>query len=347
MKTTFYDVLTAHAAMYPAMQPQDYIKLAFQSEFGCGHLLTDRESAYCRLAEEMEKVRPDMLEPLTVDIGGFSRLNLSAAKRFLSPDLVFRMFERSATGCGSRESYERKLSLIRRAAKLGVIPCDADAVAIAVTEIGNEIPTHSATFKRLYGASYRLVTNEIARLAPAVCLMADARRKTSRLHVAIDGRAASGKTTAAEILADLFDATLIHMDDYFLPAERRTPERLAQPGGNVDLERFTEEITASLLSDTVTHARFDCATQTLLPPVTEERKNILIVEGVYALHPELRDLYDVKLLLDTDPETQRLRICERNGEKLWNRYESEWIPLEEAYFAATDLRLVCDLTIST
>ena len=51
--------------------------------------------------------------------------------------------------------------------------------------------------------------------------------------IALDGRAASGKTTMARQLAELLDAEIIHMDDFFLPMELRTEQRLATPGGNV------------------------------------------------------------------------------------------------------------------
>ena len=51
--------------------------------------------------------------------------------------------------------------------------------------------------------------------------------------VAIDGMAASGKTTAAEQLTEQLGGEVIHMDDFFLPPEMRTEERLSQPGGNV------------------------------------------------------------------------------------------------------------------
>ena len=262
--------------------------------------------------------------------------------RYLSPELIFAMFERSAFPIGTQEGFDRKISLIRRSAKLGILPCDGDAVAAAAAALGDRLPSHSALYKHLYGASYRVITAEMAHLAPIIAMIADAYQKAGRLYIAIDGRAASGKTTAAKIIAELFDATLIHMDDYFLPASRRTPERLAVPGGNVDIERFFEEIASSLHSGTLTHARFDCQKQMLLPPVTEQRKDIVIVEGVYSLHPEIRDLYDLKIFLDTDAETQRLRILERDGEAVWQRYQSDWIPLEEAYFAATDIRLDCD-----
>ena len=63
---------------------------------------------------------------------------------------------------------------------------------------------------------------------------------TEREHVfvAIDGPCASGKTTLAALLQRRFDGNVLHMDDFFLRPEQRTPERFAEPGGNVDRERF-------------------------------------------------------------------------------------------------------------
>ena len=60
--------------------------------------------------------------------------------------------------------------------------------------------------------------------------------------IAIDGRAASGKSTLAQQLGELLDADVIHMDDFFLPPSLRTKERLSEPGGNVHYERFAEEV---------------------------------------------------------------------------------------------------------
>ena len=46
--------------------------------------------------------------------------------------------------------------------------------------------------------------------------------------IAIDGRCASGKSTLAQQLAGLTGAGIIHMDDFFLPRELRTEERLTE-----------------------------------------------------------------------------------------------------------------------
>ena len=62
------------------------------------------------------------------------------------------------------------------------------------------------------------------------------------MRVAIDGPCASGKSTLGALLRGVYGANLFHMDDYFLPFARKTPERLAEPGGNVDYERFFAEV---------------------------------------------------------------------------------------------------------
>ena len=60
--------------------------------------------------------------------------------------------------------------------------------------------------------------------------------------LAIDGRCASGKSTLAARIGAVYGCPVFHMDDYFLPAELRTAERFAEPGGNVHRERVEEEI---------------------------------------------------------------------------------------------------------
>ena len=52
--------------------------------------------------------------------------------------------------------------------------------------------------------------------------------------VAIDGPCASGKTMLAATVNKRFGGNVLHMDDFFLRPEQRTPERFAQPGGNAN-----------------------------------------------------------------------------------------------------------------
>ena len=150
--------------------------------------------------------------------------------------------------------------------------------------------------------------------------------------VAIDGKCTSGKTTLASKLADIYDCNVFHMDDFFLRTEQRTPDRFAEVGGNVDYERFQEEVLLPLKSGKAfSYCAFDCSTFTLAAPVAVAPKRLNIIEGTYSHHPYFGNPYDLKILLTVDEETQRKRILERPA-FLHKRFFEEWIPMENRYF---------------
>ena len=150
--------------------------------------------------------------------------------------------------------------------------------------------------------------------------------------VAIDGKCTSGKTTLASKLAEIYDCNVFHMDDFFLRPEQRTSERFAEIGGNVDYERFQEEVLFPLRSGKAFSYRpFDCSTFTLAAPVTVTQKKLNIIEGTYSHHPHFGNPYDLKILLTVDEETQHKRILERPV-FLHRRFFEEWIPMENRYF---------------
>ena len=151
--------------------------------------------------------------------------------------------------------------------------------------------------------------------------------------VAIDGKCTSGKTTLASKLAEIYDCNIFHMDDFFLRTEQRTPDRFAEVGGNVDYERFQEEVLLPLKSGKAfSYCAFDCSTFTLAAPVAVAPKRLNIIEGTYSHHPYFGNPYDLKILLTVDEETQRKRILERSA-FLHKRFFEEWIPMENRYFA--------------
>ena len=150
--------------------------------------------------------------------------------------------------------------------------------------------------------------------------------------VAIDGKCTSGKTTLASQLGEIYDCNVFHMDDFFLRPEQRTLERFAEVGGNVDYERFHEEVLLPLKSGKAFSYRpFDCSTFTLAAPVTVAPKKLNVIEGTYSHHPYFGNPYDLKILLTVDEETQRQRILERPA-FLHKRFFEEWIPMENRYF---------------
>lgn len=165
--------------------------------------------------------------------------------------------------------------------------------------------------------------------------------------VAIDGRCSSGKTTYGDFLAKHLNATLLHMDDFFLRPEQRTPERYAEPGGNVDRERFLEQILSVMdRNDTIMYQPFDCDVMKLGEVRYLPKTKIVIVEGCYSMHPDLIDYYDFRMFLHVNSEKQMNRIRKRNPDKA-EIFRSKWIPLEEKYFKTFRTAKYSDVFIDT
>lgn len=165
--------------------------------------------------------------------------------------------------------------------------------------------------------------------------------------LAIEGRCGSGKSTLAATLSQEFNADIIRMDDFFLPPALRNRERYSQPGGNIHVERFIEELTPLLQNGKKgTYNIFSCSTGQLTANGHLEGHPLTIVEGVYCMHPELRHLYDLTLFLDIDPGLQKERLLRRDGEEALQMFINKWIPLEEAYFSHFDIPNLCDLRFS-
>ena len=175
------------------------------------------------------------------------------------------------------------------------------------------------------------------------------RRLTSRARqtlVAIDGRCGAGKTTLAARLQAELGGQVLHMDDFFLRPEQRTESRLAQPGGNVDYERFLEEVLLPLTrGQDFIYRPYSCARQQLGTGAAMQAMGLTIVEGSYACHPALREHYDLRLFLTVTPEEQLRRIESRNGPEKAQMFRDRWIPFEEMYFQAFDVQARCDIVI--
>ena len=170
-------------------------------------------------------------------------------------------------------------------------------------------------------------------------------REKEQVIIAIDGSCTAGKTTLAAALAAEYDCNLFHMDDFFLRPQQRTPERFAQPGGNVDYERFREEVLEPLKTGAeFTYRPFDCSVMELAESVEVQPKRLTIVEGTYSQHPHFEDPYDLKIFLEVSEKIRTQRILERPA-FLHQRFFQQWIPMEQQYFAAFRVAEKSDLVL--
>lgn len=157
--------------------------------------------------------------------------------------------------------------------------------------------------------------------------------------IGIDGMCASGKTTLGYYLKSIFHCNLFHMDDFFLQEHQRTPERLGEVGGNVDYERFREEVVDSILKlGNVRYRPYDCSLGTIQAGEIFPFKRLNIIEGSYCQNPYLGDIYQLKIFMSISDQDQMNRIKKRNGDILFNRFKMEWIPKENLYFERFQIR---------
>ena len=173
-------------------------------------------------------------------------------------------------------------------------------------------------------------------------------KDNEKLVIAIDGRCGGGKSTLGSLLKEKFDCNIFHMDDFFLPFEMKTAERLRKAGENVHYERFEEEILKPLKNNKAAiYRQYLCNKGEFSQSIKVEPKNLTIVEGSYSIHPKLRNYYDYKIFITVDSKVQYERILKRNGKEKLQNFLNKWIPMEEHYFAELDIRYQCDLILDT
>ena len=357
---------------YPHLEPQDACKALAQAVLGPEHFVSDYPRALERVMAEYASAPKITADRLVEPIGErFSRIHIGALDAAgLSPATLAKLFVISSrvAPC-DRAELEKGVSFLRALAESGMLPFgerDAREYAAGWAADGYPAVSHTPAFREEYRPAYRVVANglvkllrlfesvdrQLAELNESVDRqLAELNRAVDRqpasggrrVIVAIDGQCGSGKSTLGELLAEVYDAPLFRMDDYFLRPEQRTPERLAEPGGNVDRERFAAEILVPLASgaETVTYRPFDCSAWEIGEARTASVGRVAIVEGSYAMHPELAPHYTVSAMLRIDPALQLERIAARDPQLL-DRFVNEWIPLEQRYFAEMNVAERCD-----
>jgi uridine kinase len=339
------ELLKDTMARHPIFEVRDAVKFIFQNEMGPEHLIPSKQWALPRLQSELESCAENG-EPECEKLGNdIYRLSLPAVREKLTAETICSMF--AMTGkmvAGDKEKLKEKLQLCY---ELGLNKEDVDEFLGECEKAGYPAVSHSDAYRNAYAPSYRLIHRRFVEILPVLMKIDEllgGNKET--IIIGIDGDCTSGKSTLGELLSEVYDGNLFHADDYFLPPEKRTAERLSEPGGNMERERLKSEVLEPLKngSELITR-RFNCGTMTLCDPVAHEKKRVNIVEGSYSLHPELADFYDLKIAMSVEPELQQKRIKDRDGEKSLKAFNEKWIPMEKRYFShfnifeSADIRL--------
>ena len=160
--------------------------------------------------------------------------------------------------------------------------------------------------------------------------------------IAIDGRSGSGKTTYAAKLQKELACFVVHVDDFYLPKEKRDLSKIA---GNIDFMRLINDVLRPYRDHhEFFYEPFDCKSQTLKDKKIIVDSPYLIVEGSFSLFSLLREYYDYKIYIETLEEIRIERLKKREGER-FKEFKAIWLENERRYFESEDLKKIADLVI--
>lgn len=339
-------LLQAHYENFPQMAIGDAVKFLYQRFMGPGHLVPEAAKGVARLREEWDAVDADDTLPLSTPLGnGLCRLHLRPCKGLgLSPNTVARLF--LLTAQQFTPDPARLEQALNQVCSLPFPPGQAEEYVRQYREQGCPMVSHSEHFRACYSPAYRIVSEYYVSMIPLLAAIDRSTADFPQLRVAIDGPCASGKSTLGHALQEIYSCELIHMDDFFLRPEQRTHERLAQPGGNVDYERFSQEVLSPLLAHRpISYRPWSCSTQSFAPPVCIPPAPLTVVEGCYSLRDDLRHAYHLRVWAYADWNSRSRRLLGRGGEECLARFRQLWIPLEDRYFDHMQVQQCCQLRL--
>jgi len=341
--------LISESRLHPSIMPQDVVKLCYQAAFGAEHILSNHAQALKYFRDEYAATPADD-KPLQEYIAPtVCRVNLSAWKRLkLNPDWLWSLFVIAASPEKNQDVFASCIAQADELSKAMAFPFSYTEWQGYIREYAKlDLPPvrHSAAYRDKEKPAYRIISGLPVILIPVFEAMAGLDKGV----IAVDGRAASGKSTLVGYMRDIISAGVVAMDDFFLPPELRTAERFLKLGGNIHHERFSQEVLPYLRDgNRFVYRKFDCSQMEYNnTPAEVKPYPWCIVEGVYSCHPTLDNYMDVRVFLDVEPAEQISRIETRNNAKIAADYFTKWISMEEAYFKEYNIREAADVVINT
>jgi len=151
------------------------------------------------------------------------------------------------------------------------------------------------------------------------------------IFVGVAGGSGSGKTTVAYNLIKAFkaeDAVLVEQDAYYkelkeLPVDERALVNFDHPN-SIEFDLIKEHLLSLKNGIPIDRPIYDFKTHSRKEEkIRINPSKIVIIEGILILSiPEIRDLLDVKIFVDTDADEMLLRRIERDINERGRTFES-------------------------
>ncbi len=151
-----------------------------------------------------------------------------------------------------------------------------------------------------------------------------------RIVIGIAGGTGSGKTTLANKIHRAFgkDAVMLSMDCYYkdnpaLSFEERCKTNYDHPDA-LDMDLLIEHLKKLKDGETIYHPTYDFATHSRCDEWIETKsEKVIILEGIMAFqNPQIVDMLDIKLYVDTDADVRIIRRITRDVNERGRSLES-------------------------
>ena len=169
--------------------------------------------------------------------------------------------------------------------------------------------------------------------------------------IGIAGGSGSGKTTVVKQIAKALPphcAAVVPLDSYYNDTTNLTPEERAAINFDhpdaFDWKLLTEQTKKLKSGEAIEQPTYSyIESNRLKATVHVEPKPVIIIEGIMALHyKKLRDMMDLKIFVDTDPDVRLIRnirrdVVERGRtvEMVLDHYENAVKPMHEQFIEPT------------
>lgn len=316
---------------YPQSEIKDFFKLIYQSTFGTGHMIDGPAESLSRLKEEITKIEPinyyeDLYDYISYD---YVRVNLRVYKYYnLNVNLLNESFiNTSLMFVDNNKIFTNELNVLKRFfTKKGFDTNELDIYLEEFEDNNYQDVHHSKTYRKVYAPAYRIIHQKFLSEELQyyqVRHFLDSFDKTKINFFALEGKAASGKTTITNLLEKDDDVTVIHVDDFFDYSDEEI--------GINSLRIVKEIIHPAIINKPLKFKKYDCTTKTFIDTTIESLNSIVVIEGVFSCNSILEEYYKGIIYLHINEDSQQERLIKRNR-LLYNRFVNEWIPRENNYF---------------
>ncbi len=329
---------------YPKSELEDYLKLIYQASFGSDYIEDNPAESLSKIKEDMlKKTNHEFHEDLYDFISPeFVRVNLRIFKQYnLNENLLNEnYFNTLRKFLNPTDSFKNELKTL----KIFFLK-----KGIETSELNNYIDNldlndfiglkHSELYENSYSPAYRIIHYDFLSedlQYYQIRHYLESFPKTKVNFFAIEGKAASGKTTISNLLEREKDINVIHLDDFLDgPSDEN----------NVNSLRLIKEIiNPAILDNPLKYKKYDATYKTYSDGLIDNVTSTVLIEGVFSSNYILEEYYRGIIYLHVPTNTQNARF-QSKSRAIYSRFLNERLPKEAIYYKKYNIYKKADLIV--